>query len=242
MVIYLMLTSLKPSIDLTKDALAYTVDQKIKTPQVGQKVKLYIPVVMANIPQESKSNDYKVLTKGSTIVKNAPECRPKIKTTLLAQNYLEAECENNTNWDGADNITLDSKGAVRNRTVNTQTKLTATFTNGKFKAITFNTGKYTSDTIKNSKYTSTGRYSGDVCLSTVKETVSDIDTTTIYVPSGDSRSRAGDIGIDVPNVDSINATINNLSKDMQKIQKTLNTLLERLESTKTISVDQSKRW
>ena len=242
MVIYLMLTSLKPSIDLTKDALAYTVDQKIKTPQVGQKVKLYIPVVMANIPQESKSNDYKVLTKGSTIFKNAPEGRPKIKTTLLAQNYLEAECENNTNWDGADNITLDSKGAVRNRTVNTQTKLTATFTNGKFKAITFNTGKYTSDTIKNSKYTSTGRYSGDVCLSTVKETVSDIDTTTIYVPSGDSRSRAGDIGIDVPNVDSINATINNLSKDMQKIQKTLNTLLERLESTKTISVDQSKRW
>ena len=168
--------------------------------------------------------------------------RPKIKTTLLAQNYLEAECENNTNWDGADNITLDSKGAVRNRTVNTQTKLTATFTNGKFKAITFNTGKYTSDTIKNSKYTSTGRYSGDVCLSTVKETVSDIDTTTIYVPGGDSRSRAGDIGIDVPNVDSINATINTLSKDMQKIQKTLNTLLERLESTKTISVDQSKRW
>lgn len=242
MVIYIMLTSLKPSIDLTKDALAYTVDQKIKTPQVGQKVKLYIPVVMANIPQESQSNDYKVLTKGSTIFKNAPECRPKIKTTLLAQNYLEAECENNTNWDGADNITLDSKGAVRNRTVNTQTKLTATFTNGKFKAITFNTGKYTSDTIKNSKYTSTGRYSGDVCLSTVKETVSDIDTTTIYVPSGDSRSRAGDIGIDVPNVDSINATINTLSKDMQKIQNTLNTLLERLESTKTISVDQSKRW
>lgn len=247
-----MMTSLKPSVDLTKDALAYTVDQNITTPQVGQKVKLYIPVIMANIPQEAKSKDYKLITKGNTIFKNAPACRPSVQTTLTAQNYIEAECENNTNWDGADSISLDSKGAVKKRTVNSQTKLTATFTNGKFKSITFNTCKYTSDSITKTQYTSTGRYSGDVKLSDVKETVSDIDTITVTLPSVESYTsgvqtmgvmpRAGASEIEIPDVDSINATINALSRDVQEIQKTLNTLLQRLESTKTISVDQSKRW
>lgn len=236
-----MITSIKPSIDLNKEALAYTVDANIKTPAVGEKVKLYIPVIMANIPQEDESKEYKLITKGSSIVKNASSCMPKFNTVLTAQNYIEGECENNTNWDGADSISIDSKGAVKKRTVKQKTKLSASFTNGKFKAITFNTCKYVSDSIGDAKYTSTGRYSGDVQMSEIKELESDIEIVEIEIPSTFEITREG-MNIEIPDVDSINRTINTLSKDVQTMQKTLNLLLQRLESSKVISVDQSKRW
>lgn len=237
-----MITALKPKIDLHKEALAYTIDKNLKTPAVGQKVKLYIPIIMANIPQEDESKDYKIITKGTSIFKNAPSCMPKINSTLTAQNYIECECENNTNWDGTDSVVLDGKGAVKNRTINNKTKLAATFTNGKFKSITFNTNKYSSDSILNSKYTSTSRYSGDVQLSNIKESTSDVDYFSLDISNMVKAIDESSEEIRIPDVDSINNAINILSRDMQTMQKTLNTLLERLESSKTISVDQSKRW
>lgn len=231
-----MITSLEPKIDLSKDVLAYTIDTNIKTPDVGEKVKLYIPMIMANIPQEQESKVYKVSTNGQIIFKNSPECMPSVKMMLDAQNYIEAECENNTNWDGADVVQLSSSGSVKSRSIKGKTKVNATFTNGKFKAITFNTCKYVSDSINDKRFTSTSRYSGDVQLSNIKETISNIESDHISIDLERSTE------IEVPDVNSINNTINSLSKDIQMMQKTINILMKRLESTNTISVNQLNRW
>lgn len=232
-----MITSLKPNIDLTKEMLAYSMDQNVKTPSVGQKIKLYIPVIMANIPQE-ESNDYKIITKGSSIFKNSPNCQIQVNDVIEAQNYIEGECENNTNWDGADNIELSSSGNLKSRTLNEKTKLSASFTNGKFKAVTFNTCKYLSDSITSENYTSSYRYSGDVSMSNIKSMTGNIGMTEIEI---DTTARASTI-IRVPDEKSINKTITQLSRDMMTMQNTINTLLQRLQSTNVISTNQSKRW
>lgn len=126
-----MVTKITIPIDLKKESVAVTLEDKDHPIIPGEKVKLYIPSVMANIKQTSPTIT-KVPVKINTIFTNDAGCKPKSKNVLDELNYIESIMEYNCT---SDNI-------VVNGTVPNGTKVQASFVNGKLKSPVFNTNLY----------------------------------------------------------------------------------------------------
>ena len=124
-----MLSRLIPPVALNDKTFTGTISKKMKTPAPGDPMKLHIPELMTKI----SSGDPKISTvhvKGTTILKNAPECKPLLKTTLKTQNYLTLDCAKNTNWDGIDKVTLGASGRIVYRELKSGTTVNAEFLGG----------------------------------------------------------------------------------------------------------------
>ena len=124
-----MLSRLIPPVALNDKTFTGTITKEMKTPAPGDPMKLHIPELMTKI----SSGDPKISTvhvKGTTILKNAPECKPLLKTTLKTQNYLTLDCAKNTNWDGIDKVTLGASGRIVYRELKSGTTVNAEFLGG----------------------------------------------------------------------------------------------------------------
>lgn len=74
-----------------------TVDHSLIEP--GESIPLFIPTIMPNI----SSGEPKIspaVTKGTTLFRNAPACRPAAKRVLHTQNYLTPSFSRNQTWKG----------------------------------------------------------------------------------------------------------------------------------------------
>lgn len=126
-----MVTKISIPIDLKKESVAIMLEN-INHPIIpGEKVKLYIPSIMANIKQAIPTIS-KVPLKINTIFTNDSSCKPRTKNVLNESNFIESTMEYNCT---ADNILTDGK-------ILSGTKVQASFVNGKLKSPVFNTNLY----------------------------------------------------------------------------------------------------
>ena len=96
--IWMAKTNFKKIFDSTGTEYAYTTTDHavVKT---GGTIPLYVPSMMPNI-NSSTPKISTVVTKGSTMFKNASKCKPKAMRTLKSQNYITPQMSRNQSWDG----------------------------------------------------------------------------------------------------------------------------------------------
>ena len=124
-----MLSRLIPPVELNDKTFTGSISNDMKTPAPGDPMKLHIPELMTKISSGTPKIST-VQVKGGTILKNAPECKPLLKTTLKSQNYLTLDCAKNTNWDGIDKVTLGASGRIVYRELKSGTTVNAEFLGG----------------------------------------------------------------------------------------------------------------
>lgn len=153
-----MLSRLVPPVTLNDKAFTAKLYSKMKTPSPGDPMKLYISELMTKI----SSGAPKISTlqvKGGTILKNASECKPTLKTTLKSQNYLTLACSKNTNWDGIDKVYLTGGGRIAYRELKSGTKVNTEFLGG---LLSHGVVETTRDASYSSDKNTSNLYSGDM--------------------------------------------------------------------------------
>lgn len=92
------ITSLKHRYNMNGLEYAYTtVDHSVI--DAGSSIPLFVPAIMPNISSGEPKITSKV-TKGATVFKNAPACRPAVNRIVRTQNYLSPSFSRNQSWEG----------------------------------------------------------------------------------------------------------------------------------------------
>lgn len=62
-------------------------------------IKVNIPMIMSGIKTNEPPKDLFIQTSGAVCFKNAPECRPPIKSKMISSNYISVKPNSDTDKD-----------------------------------------------------------------------------------------------------------------------------------------------
>lgn len=92
------LTNFNNIYKLNPNEYAYTTT-KHNVIKAGETIPLYVPKLMPKI-DSGEPKISKLVTKGSTVFRNASGCKPTAKRILKNQNYITPKLSNNKSWEG----------------------------------------------------------------------------------------------------------------------------------------------
>jgi hypothetical protein len=136
-----MMGSLNLSFDTTQRMMGILTERYDEPfPKPGDKLRLYIPILMSKI-KRSSPNIYVVASACNSIFCNASNCKPNVKSTIKGQNYITVAFARNSTWEGIYRIRKERgriiKYIERGEKFNCESK------SGKLKKLLFDTSGYT---------------------------------------------------------------------------------------------------
>ena len=144
--VIIMISKFEFDLDLTKEMNATVLEDTDLTGDNTTELKLYIPLIMANITKgEPKSTS--LVTKGNNIFKSVK--KPKItKAILKERNYLETDMNSLDNvGDMSSTVEMLSSSTKKvNYKINKNSTVRAKFLNGKISKLSYSTTSESSTT------------------------------------------------------------------------------------------------
>ena len=139
-----MLSKMDSLYDLDYNVVAEVLE-KVEDPQIGTKIKLFIPRVMQNITKD-EPREYTSRISYNNCFANAEACMPRLTSrTFTEQNYLEAKLENSTDLKPLMDYLRSEDGELVATYLDKGKKIRCYFKNGKLAQLRLNTD----DSLKN---------------------------------------------------------------------------------------------